>query len=127
MSLVRRGALDPYETEQMRKRIKYLHMHCPITDEERQEVLEVCTRCSAQLYLEGGAATPGPSGATPTAPGAPIVAASPAQQPAPEPLAKKPRLTAALAGELAQLKSLLDSGALTEQEFADLKGRLLRE
>ena len=40
------------ETKQMRNRITYLRLGVTIPEEKRQEVLKMCSHCSARVYLE---------------------------------------------------------------------------
>ena len=124
VTLVRRGAEVVEETKQMRKRIKYFCLRHPIPEEHRQEVLRYCGHCAARVYLEGKALLDNPQNLpSPTAPPPPAVGSLANSE---EPLRKKPRTAGECVQELKDLKALLDSGALTSDEFADLKGRLLR-
>ena len=95
-----------------------------IPEHKRQEVLRVCAHCTARLYLEGK-----PLLDSPSARAQGVAAASAAAASAPSSggrPAKRPRSAAECLVELRDLKLLLDNGALTQGEFADLKGRLLR-
>ena len=149
VTLVRRGAEVMEETRQMRKRICYMEMHYCIPDEQRQEVLQPCGHCSARLYLEGlpdlGASPAQPpaiapsSGDRSSASSSSGPVGSPAQPPPSSgdhssssasssngPVAKRSRTAKECIAELKDLKQLLDAGAVTAEEFAHLKARLLQ-
>lgn len=114
------------ETDQMRKRIKYLTLTRQIPAEHRQEVRQVCAHCSARVYLEGKAPLPAPAPVAPAAAPAPAPAAPMGPPAAPdEPAAKRARLAADCVQQLKQAKDLLDCGLLQPEEFEQLKGRLL--
>lgn len=119
---------DKYETEQMDRRIRYFFCTYTVPPEERQEVLKHCAHCTARLYLEGRQTLDRPA-AEPAAPPAAGARAAPGGEgPQPEssqPAPKRPRTAQECVGELVSLKGLLDSGALTQEEFQDLKQKLL--
>ena len=121
VTLQRKGVEDVSETRQMRKRIKYYTLVHEIPEHLRQEVLRVCPHCSARLYLEGKATsvgdslTPAPSPLTP----------APSQQGG-ELAFKRQRTATECVQELKDLKALLDSGVLSNDEFINLQERLLR-
>jgi len=110
----RRGQEVVKETQQMRKRLDYLHLTVQIPEDDVQEVLEHCGHCSARLYLEGKNAQVSPT--PPAAAAAPQAALPPA---------KRRRTAAECLQELQGLKVLLDDGLLDQTEFTDLKKRLL--
>ena len=115
--LTKGGFEDEAETEQMRNRIRYFHLHYQIPPAARQEVLRHCACCTAKFYLE-------PPGATlpdiPTRLGEPTSSGASSASPA-----KRPRLAAECIQELQQLKALLDAKVLSEAEFQRLKQQLL--
>ena len=119
VKLKRYGREDVSETKQMQKRIKYFRLTWQIPEGEREEVLRVCAHCTARLYLEGKPLLDSPAGSA----GAQPQTRLPAN--ADEPAPKRPRTASECVRELQELKALLDSGLLSKQEFADLKGRLL--
>ncbi len=121
VTLTRRGHEVPGETVQMRKRIRYLVLKFPIPEDMRQEVLRVCPHCSAKVYLEGRCVLD--QGVAPPAAPARLAPQPPPQNNEPSP--KRPRTAKDCLQELKGLKELLDNGALSQQEFADLKARLL--
>ena len=138
ITLVRRNAIDSYETEQMNKRVKYIELHWQIPEEQVKEVTKVCGHCSARLYLEGKNAAPNiPAAALPSSvPSASAVAALPrvppagSSPPAPAahaqgPPAKKARTANDVVQRLTELKALLDNGSISPWDFFSLKTRLL--
>ena len=52
IKLKRYGKEVDSDTKQMRNRITYLRPRCDDPEEKRQEVLKVCSHCSARVYLE---------------------------------------------------------------------------
>jgi hypothetical protein len=108
------------ETEQMRKRIKYLTVTHQIPAEQRKEVLAVCPHCSARLYLEGKELLDNPA-AQPLAD-----LASVHHTTSEERAAKRQRTAADCVQELLGLKSLFEAGVLSVAELEDLKAKLLR-
>ena len=113
VTLFRRGFEVEAETSQMRKRIKYFVLQHPIPEEKREEVTRVCPHCTARLYLEGKTTLD-------AAPAHPTLEAQQAEPNAgfAQPPAKRPRTAAECVNELKDLKGLLDSGALTPEEFS---------
>jgi hypothetical protein len=109
------------ETEQMRKRIKYITLTYQIPEEQRKEVLEVCPFCTARLYLEGKELLDNPT-AQQLADNLPS-----AQRGTSDELpAKRQRTAADCVQELLGLKTLLEAGVLSLAELEDLKAKLLR-
>ena len=53
IKLQRYGEEVESETKQMRNRITYLRLGVTSPEEKRQEVLKVCSHCSAWVYLRG--------------------------------------------------------------------------
>ena len=53
IKLKRYGKEVESETKQMRNRITYLRLGVTTLEEKRQEVLKVCSHCSAWVYLRG--------------------------------------------------------------------------
>ena len=51
IKLKRYGKEVESETKQMRNRITYLRLGVTTSGEKRQEVLKVCSHCSARVYL----------------------------------------------------------------------------
>ena len=119
VKLKRHGQEVVAETKQMQKRIKYFRLTWQIPEDEREEVLRVCAHCTARLYLEGRPLLDNPASSA----GAPPSARPPVNSD--EPPAKRPCTASECVRELQELKALLDGGLLSQQEFADLKGRLL--
>jgi len=119
VTLTRQGREVVKESAQMRKRIKYCTLQWQIPEGSREEVTRVCPHCTARLYL--GAA---PLLDNPAAPAQAVAAAPPSCSVARA--AKRQRTVAECVPELRNLKNLFDVGVLTEEEFADLKARLLR-
>ena len=120
VALYRYGREVAHETKQMQKRIRYLELSYEVPDEERKEVLHVCGHCSARVYLEGRSLLDHNSAGEP---------AQEPQQPQEEEEQRPPkrqRTARDCLAELQSLKALFDNGALTQQEFADLKTRLLK-
>jgi hypothetical protein len=112
------------ETEQMRKRIKYLTLTHQIPEEQRKEVLAVCPHCTARLYLEGKELLDNPA-AQPLADR--LASAASVQRTTSEgPAAKRQRTAADCVQELLGLKSLFEAGVLSLAELDDLKAKLLR-
>ena len=122
VTLQRCGREVVAETAQMRKRIKHFTLQWQIPEEKREEVLRVCAHCTARLYLEGKPLLDSPSA---PAQGVPALPAAPSSS-SDAPLAKRRRTAAECVRELHDLKALLDCGVLLQQEFIDMKGRLLR-
>ena len=112
------------ETEQMRKRIKYLALTSQIPEDNRTEVRDVCPHCSARVYLEGKVALDSPPGSASCA-AAPACAGQAAFTAPEQPAEKRARLAAECVHRLQQAKVLLDCGALERAEFDRLKADLL--
>lgn len=119
VKLKRHGQEVLSETKQMQKRIKYFRLTWQIPEGEREEVLRVCAHCTARLYLEGRPLLDNPASSS----SAPLSVGPPNNRD--EPSAKRPRTASECVRELQELKTLLDGGLLSQQEFSDLKGRLL--
>ena len=135
VTLTRGGFEVRNETTQMRRRILYFHLTYSVPEEARQEVLGHCGHCTAKLFLEGRTVLDGVSVPSPLAvlspvtqpsqsSGQPLLLSQCTQLDGPAP--KRPRTVAECVNELKSLKELLDAGALTQEEFTDLKGKLLR-
>jgi len=120
VTLVRYGQEVAAETNQMRKRIRYLQLLHSVPEEEREEVERVCGHCSARVYLEGRDFLDADNNWK--APADPL-ASHAAGQPPP---AKRQRTAQECVQELLDLKGLFDAGVLTAEELKDLKGKLLR-
>ena len=100
------------ETEQMQKRIRYFA-------DQRREVLKVCPRCGARLYLEGKTSLDNPASSSVQA------ADSAADGLSGPPPPKRPRLTDDAVRQLKDAKDLLDLGILLQVEFEELKAKVL--
>ena len=126
VTLTRGGQEVKAETTQMRKRIRYLHLTVTIPEHLRQEVLRVCPHCTAKLYLEGRATLDRPAAQAPlqnlaAEPPPALLLGAPSSEPAP----KRRRTAAECLKELKELKELVDAGVLKDDEFENLKQRLL--
>ena len=120
MALFRYGREDADETHQMRKRIRYFHLTQPLRDDERVEVSQPCGYCTARLFLEG-------EGDLPQA--QPVQQQSQSSSSSGEsveaPASKRPRTVQGVVAELKDLNELVQQGALSREEFSDLKAKLL--
>ena len=104
------------ETLQMRKRIRYLTLQWQIPEDRRQEVVQVCSRCSARLCLEGKPFLDQPAGSH--AATSALVASQVEAGTSAGPPAKKPRTAAEVVKELTDLSVLLGEGLVSREEFA---------
>jgi hypothetical protein len=117
VTLVRYGKQVAYETEQMRKRIVYFTLCHTIPEESRKEVLRVCPHCSARVYLEGKALLDCPIASH--SPSLDTVLGGEGRP------AKRQRSRSECFKDLRELKSLLDDGVVTQNEFEKLKANLI--
>ena len=105
------------ETEQMRKRITYCKLTYQIPEEQRKEIRKVCADCTARLYLEGKGVLDNPL---------PIAADRLRTSSSDGPSGKRQRTSIlACCQQLAELRDLLHTGLLSQEEFDKLKARLL--
>ena len=108
----------------MRKRIRYLEFNYQLREEEQHEVGKVCGHCTAKLYLEGKPLLDAPAGQLQEEEDSEEEPQMQRQE-AGEPLVKRRRTVQECVAELGQLHTLLQQGALSQEEFSDLKSRLL--
>ena len=124
VKLFRYGVEVVKETQQMRKRIRYLEFNYQLREEEQHEVGKVCGHCTAKLYLEGKPLLDAPAGQLQEEEDSEEEPQMQRQE-AGEPLVKRRRTVQECVAELGQLHTLLQQGALSQEEFSDLKSRLL--
>jgi hypothetical protein len=113
------------ETDQMRKRIRYFKLSYQVPEDQRQEVVKVCSHCSARLYLEGKALLDHPTSSSGQASDPASLGPSSSALFTSAPPPKRVRLTDDTVKQLKDAKDLLDLGVLTQAEFQELKAKVL--
>ena len=95
--------------------------HHSIPEEQRKEILRHCAHCAARLYLEGKPLLDEHAGPAPHDIARPPIRLVEVGPPQPQ----RHRSATECIHELRELKALLDSGAVSQDEYSDVKARLL--
>ena len=122
IALYRGKKKDAYETDQMDKRVKYIHLPYGIPQESLREV-DPCAHCGARLYLEGSTGYVMPSPCTPPS------SSSGVKRDASQVsgVGSQPLVSDGVLQKLKEVHSLKASGLLDTPESKRLKDQILSD